>query len=299
MRNNKTHKRKFSNRVISICVIIALVVTLSPISAFADDWDDFDTEDSIIVTLDPAGGHISKSTLTVGESAVSLPKPTKSGWKFTGWYIYDEYGGSDYDGGYEKVPSTVSYYNLEADEYGYCDLTAGWTKSAKVKFNANKGKISKKSKTVKYSNLEGVSTYGKLPSPKRSGYMFKGWYTKKKGGEQITAEDDVLRSKTHTVYAHWKKIPARWITKSEYKKIKYGMTYSQVCKIIGGKGYSKFYSYAYGKWYWDTVTKVYVGSKYGTVKCYWDTAKLYDEDEFGACIVFNHGKAIEKANFGI
>jgi uncharacterized repeat protein (TIGR02543 family) len=197
MENQKTRKRTLINRAISICVMIALILTLSSISAFGD-WAD---GDDIIITLNPDGGHISQKTITLGDSDVSLPTPTKSGWKFTGWYIYDVLGGSDYDdGGYEKMPSMISYYD-DIDEFD--ELIAGWEKSVKVKFNANKGKVKKKSKTVKYSNLEGVSTYGKLPSPKRSGYMFKGWYTKKKGGKKITSDKDVLATKTHTVYAHW------------------------------------------------------------------------------------------------
>jgi uncharacterized repeat protein (TIGR02543 family) len=47
--------------------------------------------------------------------------------------------------------------------------------------------------------------YGKLPTPKRSGYKFKGWYTKKSGGKKVTAKSKVAILKTTTLYARWKK----------------------------------------------------------------------------------------------
>lgn len=71
---------------------------------------------------------------------------------------------------------------------------------AKVKFNANKGKVSKKSKVVTV-----CKKYGSLPKPTREGYTFKGWYTQKKGGDRITSGTVVYKSKTHTLYARWEK----------------------------------------------------------------------------------------------
>lgn len=69
-----------------------------------------------------------------------------------------------------------------------------------VKFNANKGTVSKKSKKIKKG-----SKYGKLPTPKKSNYRFTGWYTKKSGGKKITANTKVTKAKKHTLYAHWTK----------------------------------------------------------------------------------------------
>lgn len=70
----------------------------------------------------------------------------------------------------------------------------------KVSFNANGGKVAKKSKTVKYKKK-----YGKLPAPTKSGYKFVGWYTKKSGGKKVTAKTKVKTSSKHKLYAHWKK----------------------------------------------------------------------------------------------
>lgn len=72
-----------------------------------------------------------------------------------------------------------------------------------VKFNANKGKLkaSKKSKTISQK-----AKIGKLPTPSRHGYKFKGWYTKKSSGKKISSKTRVSFSgATKTYYAHWKK----------------------------------------------------------------------------------------------
>lgn len=106
-------------------------------------------------------------------------------------------------------------------------------KSIKVKFNANKGKVSQKTKNVKIFNK-----YGKLPKPTRYGYRFKGWYTKKTGGKKVTAKTYTKYYKNHTLYAHWlgPKGTGGKISKAEYKRIKRGMSYSDVCFLIGGSG---------------------------------------------------------------
>jgi uncharacterized repeat protein (TIGR02543 family) len=73
------------------------------------------------------------------------------------------------------------------------------TKKVTVKFNANGGKTSKKSKKVTY-NVK----IGKLPKATRANYTFKGWYTKKSGGKKYTTTTKVTTKKL-TLYAQWKK----------------------------------------------------------------------------------------------
>jgi uncharacterized repeat protein (TIGR02543 family) len=117
--------------------------------------------------------------------------PIKAG-KYTiemyyGLYTYDadegEWNLEDWDDDKKEITVTVSYQN---NKY-------------KVKFNANKGKVSKKSKKVTNGKA-----YGKLPTPKRANYKFLGWYTKKSGGKKITKKSIATQVKAHTLYAHWK-----------------------------------------------------------------------------------------------
>ena len=50
-------------------------------------------------------------------------------------------------------------------------------------------------------------TYGTLPTVKRSGYDFKGWYTSASGGTKITPTTKVPASKTVTLYGVWEGVP--------------------------------------------------------------------------------------------
>lgn len=69
-----------------------------------------------------------------------------------------------------------------------------------VTFNANGGSVTTKNKQVAYSNI-----YGSLPTPTRSKYVFRGWYTAAKGGTQITQYSTVKVATDHTLYARWQK----------------------------------------------------------------------------------------------
>jgi uncharacterized repeat protein (TIGR02543 family) len=67
-----------------------------------------------------------------------------------------------------------------------------------VTFNANGGSVSTKSKTVTKGK-----TYGDLPTPSRTGYLFSGWYTAASGGTKVTVTTTVTTNGNQTLYAHW------------------------------------------------------------------------------------------------
>jgi uncharacterized repeat protein (TIGR02543 family) len=72
-----------------------------------------------------------------------------------------------------------------------------------VDFDKNDGKKAKSKVMVKYKVIVKGKKIGKLPTAKRKGYTFKGWYTKKNGGKKIKSSKIV--KKDITLYAHWKK----------------------------------------------------------------------------------------------
>jgi len=75
----------------------------------------------------------------------------------------------------------------------------------KLTFNGNGGKIGKK-KTIS-SKIKKGSKIVKFPTtPKRAGYAFKGWYSKKTGGSKIVV--NTKPSKSVTYFAQWKKLKA-------------------------------------------------------------------------------------------
>ncbi len=71
-----------------------------------------------------------------------------------------------------------------------------------VTFNPNGGRVRSWQRTREVSV---GGTYGELPVPSRRGYTFRGWYTKKTGGDRITKDTEVIIDKNHTLYAHWKR----------------------------------------------------------------------------------------------
>lgn len=77
-------------------------------------------------------------------------------------------------------------------------IAKGTTLNYTLSYNGNGGSVSPISKTITYG-----STYGSLPTPTRTGYTFKGWYTASSGGSKITSSTAMNRASNHTLYAQW------------------------------------------------------------------------------------------------
>ena len=115
-----------------------------------------------------------------------MPTPTRTGYTFKGWYTAAT-GGSKVESG-TKVTITANQ-----------TLYAQWTAvNYTVSFNANGGNTPTTSKSVTYN-----STYGELPTPTRTGYTFKGWYTAATGGSKVESGTKVTITTNQTLYAQW------------------------------------------------------------------------------------------------
>lgn len=90
-------------------------------------------------------------------NAWSIPTPTRSGYKFLGWYTQPNGGGSKYTAS-STFPTTdlVLYSHWELQKYT-------------VNFKNQDGTI------IKTSTIQAGSTLGTLPTVSRSGYTFAGW----------------------------------------------------------------------------------------------------------------------------
>nr|MCR5273188.1 InlB B-repeat-containing protein [Lachnospiraceae bacterium] len=84
--------------------------------------------------------------------------------------------------------------------------------------------------------------YSGLPTAKRSGYAFLGWYTKKSGGDLITKSDTVSKAKKMTLYAHWGKLKTKKATISSLKSTKSGKLTVKIKKISYANGYQIRYA---------------------------------------------------------
>lgn len=172
------------------------------------------------VSFNPNTGKVGTKSkyVTKGSTYGSLPTPTKKGYKFLGWYTKKK-GGS-------KITETKTV-GLSKNITLYARWTIG---KYKVTFNPNNGTVSQKSKTATY-----YKKYGKLPKPKRKGYIFKGWYTKKSGGKLVTAKTVYKYGSNKTLYARWsaKVITVKFNANSgkvskKSKKIKYNKKYGSL-----------------------------------------------------------------------
>lgn len=145
------------------------------------------------VTFDPNGGSVSptKKQVTYGLSYSEpdgiFPTPTRNYYDFLGWY-------------YQKTGGTKITGDTMVNKIRNHTLYARWTpKSYTVTFDPNGGSVSQTTKTVTYTY-----NYDELPTPTRTGYTFKGWYTQATGGTQITETTEVTNPSNHTLYARWK-----------------------------------------------------------------------------------------------
>lgn len=134
------------------------------------------TVNSYILDWDLKGGTASNS-YTKGSvpygTAIIAPLPSKTGYDWAGWD--------------QEVESTMPDANLS--------YTANWMpQSYTVSFNEGGfGNI-----TVTYDG-----TYGLLPVPSKTGYIFDGWFTDPNQGEKITAGVVVNITSDQRLYAHW------------------------------------------------------------------------------------------------
>ena len=134
---------------------------------------------TMIVTFNANGGSVGTSTkiVTYGDIYGEMPRPTKDGYTFMGWYL----NGSAVTSG-TAVKQTANH-----------TLTASW------------GDIGVASMTVIYDKL-----YASLPNPTRPGYTFNGWYVNEIDNngsgvaeDKIKNGDIVKITKETTVYANW------------------------------------------------------------------------------------------------
>ena len=141
------------------------------------------------VAFDADGGEMEGGDIAakIGNT-ITLPSCTKEGYEFVGWYDGDICAGQ-----------AGEKYTVTGDVI----LKAYYEKKAEITylitFDPNGGR---KAAPVKAAKGEKIT----LPGTEKSGYVFLGWYTEKKGGILLgLAGDELEVSKNMTVYALWEK----------------------------------------------------------------------------------------------
>jgi len=180
--------------MVAVLMLAAVVASAEPVSAASN----------VKVKWDANGGKIgtAKVATTTVTKDVKLGKlvkaPKKTGYVFKGWYTKKS-GGTKITTT-TKVKKKVTYY-------------AQWVKAYTLTFDANGGTVTPKSKKV-----GNKLSYGTLPTPKRSGYTFDGWYTAKTGGKKISTTTKMV-AKNVKIYAQWKKGSSRVLNAEEKRLV--------------------------------------------------------------------------------
>ena len=190
--------------------------------------------------------------------------------------------------------------NADGREYaGTCYITAikGSVPPAEehftVSFDKNGGSyVSEESRSVTQGK-----TYGTMPTAKRKGYLFQGWYTDKTGGAKITSETIVNLSGNQVLYAHWKK--AEKPSKVKISSIKNTTKRKAVIKLKKAKnaqGYQILYSTnkkfkSAKKITSSSLKKTISGLKKG--KTYYVKVRAYNVDSTDKKIYGNYSKVVK------
>ena len=157
-------------------------------------WDGSDGETpsgEYTITFDADGGSVTPtSATTVNGKLQILPTPTKSGYTFDGWY-----NGSSavtVDTVYTADTTLTAHWKSDGGSDG--PSSAPYT----ITFNPNGGNL--ETAATALTDLQGRLM--SIPTPRRTGYSFDGWYN---GTERVT---------TATVFTKNTEVVARWTTGS-------------------------------------------------------------------------------------
>ena len=163
-----------------------------------------------------------------------LPKPTKLGYDFVGWYTLPAGGDEVAEGSIVSSPYSKTLY-------------AVWSpKSINYTFDVNGGDPA--DSYVKGYRLWAV--LGELKTPERLGYTFVGWFTARSGGVAVNEYTQVEDEVPVTLYARWEGLAVDYSffanggnpAYNHVKEYIYGSTLGELNALVR-------YGYKFSGWY--------------------------------------------------
>ena len=165
-----------------------------------------DDYESHVVTFEANGGTSAETTRTVDDGGAigALPRPTRSGYAFVGWFTETNGGGSQVT---EEtvVTGDVTYYAHWTAAGGGDTPTPEpepvpkvWT----VTFDAQGGSLG----TTRPTIVTNGCVVGELPVAVWDDHTFNGWFTEPDVGSRVSEETIITTNVTF--YAHWTEIAA-------------------------------------------------------------------------------------------
>ncbi len=170
----------YTGKTDGVRITESTIVSESPSYTLYAHW----SANKYTITLNGNGGESSTMTVTYGSAYGTLPFPMRTGYTFEGWYTSES-------GGNAVVESTTVTNDSSHALYAH------WT--------ANRYSVLLEyGEDIPYEiDVTYGGTYGSMPTVKKSGYTFDGWYTAENGGTQVTSSTSVTTASNHTLYAHW------------------------------------------------------------------------------------------------
>lgn len=162
-----------------------------------------------IVYNSEGGSYISVETIALGQTAPRIEDPVKKGYTFIGWSRTRQKTRPSTD--YKKYAYDFTKPVTKKDvTLGQMKLYAWYKPNAKVRFYYNTSPQDKNYHEVSLEEgKDGSFVYPDYePEPENTpeNMIFKGWYTERSGGNQITKNNfNPSRDTTSEYYAHWVK----------------------------------------------------------------------------------------------
>ena len=148
------------------------------------------------ITFDANGGTVvspERTLVTNGQPYGELPTPTRTGYTFVGWYMAKT-------GGTQITKDTV--VTLTENHTLYAHWAAN-NYSVRVHLDSCGGDMEYDAVVTSGRSYGSNSFLNPMPTPRKRGYAFAGWYTESVGGTQITSDSIVAQDSNHTLYAQW------------------------------------------------------------------------------------------------
>ncbi|MDE7311345.1 MAG: InlB B-repeat-containing protein [Eubacterium sp.] len=135
-----------------------------------------------------AAGTYKTVSVTSGEKVAQPENPMRIGYSFDGWYTASE-GGEKFDFDMAIAADLTLYAQWKAE--------APASSQNKVTFEWNYGSAG----TYQTLSVNSGEKVQQPANPKRSGYIFNGWYTSANGGERFNFHTEITADVV--LYAHW------------------------------------------------------------------------------------------------
>ena len=223
MKNVKKFIYSHFMRILLICIVFLCTLTFKNNFAIHTMAAEQNSSSCIISFNSNGGTNVSSvKTLESNQTYGILPKTTRKGYKFLGWYTGKTKG--------NKIVSSTKFTGKDNTI-----LYAHWKPiTYKIIYKTQNGKLSGTYRRT----FQIVTKTFRLPIPRRSGYTFRGWSNSASKFKKVTQiKKDTIKNRTF--YAWWRKNTEKPSKITSYKAPEEGKKYIVGVDIPAGEYFMK------------------------------------------------------------